>query len=822
MSAVFPVNPDARWRSYTAAAAQTVFAIPFPFQDDDDVTILKVALDGTVSTLARPADYDVAGAENPAGGSFTLTAPAAAGEKYMPVGKAVLERVLSIVRGGRYNSAATDEDLDRLMIIAQEQRRDIDRSWKAAYGTAGGAITAGADGELVMFQDGNMVGSGENVSSILGSTASAVAAAATATAQAVIATTQAGIATAAAASVAAAVALIGTALQPDTGKFAQALTGKFWQVDAARIHRMTDRVLIDAAARDFNGNRGENASYVATAPGGSGYLDRAASFASYSSKGGVGGSFATRASDQYTQFPNYGVAGAVPTPWISGANGVLGTRVAYQGRVYDVTVGGVFSGVAPVHTAGAAANGTATLQFVDYTYMVPIALSGFAIQDSADMGTAVWALYLETVSTTAAASYAGEIAVKNKSATNPITSPYSPFSAAMGIGFAGGGDPAAGAPTNPSAHAILIYKNGSTWNTGIVFAADGLTGSDGVAGFGTAIKLARGHVIEWQYAGSNVGFDLVSTVDVATDKQTLSIDSSGARFLNDNSLASFQVAKVSGVLTGYIAAFGSTAGLPVFQTQGSAANVGMGFQTKGTGGFSFVSNYNGTPATQFAVSHTANAVNYVQATGAIAAAAPSLAAAGTDANIGMGYATKGTGVHSFYTNGTAKQFEVAHVANAANYWQLQGSATGQAVTLRAAGTDADIPLVLLSKGAGTIFFRNQGLNTFQVDGPAASVNRLAVIAAVTTGSPLLYTSGTDANISGALQGTGTGGWKFLDGAGAKKVEYNTTGVGFFGVAPVAQQAIGAALSTGGAETNTNIATRINQIRTALINLGLAA
>ncbi|TPM06758.1 MULTISPECIES: hypothetical protein [unclassified Mesorhizobium] len=142
MSAVFPVNQDARWRSYTASAGQTVFSIPFPFQDDGDVTVLKIALDGALITLTRPADYTMAGADNPAGGSFTLTAPAVAGEKFMPVGKAVLERILSIVRGGKYKSAATDDDLDRLMIIAQEHDRDISRSVKAAFGTAGADLPA--------------------------------------------------------------------------------------------------------------------------------------------------------------------------------------------------------------------------------------------------------------------------------------------------------------------------------------------------------------------------------------------------------------------------------------------------------------------------------------------------------------------------------------------------------------------------------------------------------------------------------------------------------------------------------------------------------
>jgi hypothetical protein len=47
-------------------------------------------------------------------------------------------------------------------------------------------------------------------------------------------------------------------------------------------------------------------------------------------------------------------------------------------------------------------------------------------------------------------------------------------------------------------------------------------------------------------------------------------------------------------------------------------------------------------------------------------------------------------------------------------------------------------------------------------------------------------------------------------------------LGFFNKTPVIQQTVGAALSTGGAETNTNLATRINDLRTALINIGLVA
>jgi hypothetical protein len=47
-------------------------------------------------------------------------------------------------------------------------------------------------------------------------------------------------------------------------------------------------------------------------------------------------------------------------------------------------------------------------------------------------------------------------------------------------------------------------------------------------------------------------------------------------------------------------------------------------------------------------------------------------------------------------------------------------------------------------------------------------------------------------------------------------------LGFFNATPVIRQTVGAALSTGGAETNTNLATRINELRTALVNLGFVA
>lgn len=134
MSVVFPIENSDRFESYTASAGQTVFSVPFPFQDNADVTIRKIALSGTVSILEEATDYTLTGAEDPEGGTFTLLEGAAVGEKYQPIGAAILDRLTSVVRNGRFASKATDDEFDRNRIIQQEQSRDIKRAVKVDFG----------------------------------------------------------------------------------------------------------------------------------------------------------------------------------------------------------------------------------------------------------------------------------------------------------------------------------------------------------------------------------------------------------------------------------------------------------------------------------------------------------------------------------------------------------------------------------------------------------------------------------------------------------------------------------------------------------------
>src|SRR5690606_163378 len=148
MSAVFPVNEDPRWRIHDASPGQTVFTIPYPFQDAADITVVKIAADGARTELSQPADYTVSGAGNPGGGSYTLAVPAQAGTKYLNYGDAVMARTSAIVRMGKFTSVAIDEDIDRALIRDLELRRDVQRAGQVEIGEDGLTIESIPEGHF--------------------------------------------------------------------------------------------------------------------------------------------------------------------------------------------------------------------------------------------------------------------------------------------------------------------------------------------------------------------------------------------------------------------------------------------------------------------------------------------------------------------------------------------------------------------------------------------------------------------------------------------------------------------------------------------------
>lgn len=123
--------------------------------------------------------------------------------------------------------------------------------------------------------------------------------------------------------------------------------------------------------------------------------------------------------------------------------------------------------------------------------------------------------------------------------------------------------------------------------------------------------------------------------------------------------------------------------------------------SKGTGSIGLFTN--SLSNVQLNVSHTASAVNYLNVTGSATGTRVGISSQGSDTNVGINYIAKGAEGHAFFSNGgSAIQMFVSPTASAVNYAQVTGSATGAAPTFSAQGTDTNIGINLNPKGTGTI------------------------------------------------------------------------------------------------------------------------
>jgi hypothetical protein len=189
-----------------------------------------------------------------------------------------------------------------------------------------------------------------------------------------------------------------------------------------------------------------------------------------------------------------------------------------------------------------------------------------------------------------------------------------------------------------------------------------------------------------------------------------------------------------------------------FYANGTAANVFAG--TTSIGGT--------VGAESLRVTPVASAVNYVEVLGGAAGGAARIFARGSDTNIPIVYSSKGNREHAFYTNGDsfAQQFAISHTASAVNYLQATGSATGNNVSFSAAGTDANIGIDFSSKGFGSLRFFTGGNRQFNIADTASAVNYLQVTGGATGVAATLSAAGSDTNIDLALTPKGTGVLRF--------------------------------------------------------------
>jgi hypothetical protein len=137
---------------------------------------------------------------------------------------------------------------------------------------------------------------------------------------------------------------------------------------------------------------------------------------------------------------------------------------------------------------------------------------------------------------------------------------------------------------------------------------------------------------------------------------------------------------------------------------------------------------------QFRITNTVSAVNYVQVTGAATTAFPVISVQGSDSNPSLGITSKGSGSLIFFTNNAAqRQFRVSHTASAVNYYDVTGSAAGQAPILSVVGTDTNIDLALTPKGTGLVRFGTHTATALTISGyveikdSGGTIRKLAVV-----------------------------------------------------------------------------------------------
>ncbi len=276
-----------------------------------------------------------------------------------------------------------------------------------------------------------------------------------------------------------------------------------------------------------------------------------------------------------------------------------------------------------------------------------IGVGGFAVANSS-IGRSAWGLYSDVQFESGSYGYGLEIAVKNKGADRTST-PYFATTGTYGIWLPGGGDNSyGGSAANPNNTAIAIGKNATTWNRGIVFFKDGLTGTDGTTGTATAIEMAKGHEIKWRAPGNFGGFTIRSDVSANLSEVSILAENNAISFfgVNGKRIADFQYA-ANGVnnITLRSAATGQPARI---DATGDDANVSIYSLSKGSSGQTWA-NASGTLLLASSNGVATARPNYIGIINAAAATAPSVNAAGSDTNIDLRLSAKGTGVLRFGT-----------------------------------------------------------------------------------------------------------------------------------------------------------------------------
>ncbi len=94
----------------------------------------------------------------------------------------------------------------------------------------------------------------------------------------------------------------------------------------------------------------------------------------------------------------------------------------------------------------------------------------------------------------------------------------------------------------------------------------------------------------------------------------------------------------------------------------------------------------------------------------------------------------------------AHSLAVMTPASAVNRVHVNGAVTAGSVSVAAAGSDANIPIAIASKGTGAVRMQTRGQTAFEVNATGTPGNYLRADAAASGGAPRFTAQGSDTNI----------------------------------------------------------------------------
>ena len=128
MSNTFTRDPQPRIQ-YSGDGSRTTFGFPFPVLASDD---LLVFVDDTPTT-----GFAINGLNVPTGGEITFIQPPAPGSSVTLLRRTEGIRETDFVDGGLFRAAAINAELDRIMLLIQENREEHNRALRGRPGEAG-------------------------------------------------------------------------------------------------------------------------------------------------------------------------------------------------------------------------------------------------------------------------------------------------------------------------------------------------------------------------------------------------------------------------------------------------------------------------------------------------------------------------------------------------------------------------------------------------------------------------------------------------------------------------------------------------------------